>query len=128
MSDSSPGGSEAASRFLDNYLKRLARAAVPEGQRHWYVRRVEEFIKAHNGRRIKALSGADIAQYFEAIDRRSRLSGWQFRQCIDAIRILCCDLLTSNAGRDMDWRYWHDSAEALSVDHTTTARELSPKS
>ena len=74
-----------ATRFFDDYLECLHKASIPEKQRRWYVKRVETFIKAQNGRRIKTLSGADIAGYFEAIGRQNRLPGWQFRQCIDAI-------------------------------------------
>jgi len=58
-----------------------------EKQRRWQVKRVEAFIKAQNDRKIKTLSADEINRYFEMIGRRNRLAGWQFRQCIDAIRI-----------------------------------------
>lgn len=80
----------AASRFFDKLRRCLEKASVPERQRRWYVKRVEEFIKAHEGRKIKSLSGADIQRHFEVIGRQDRLAGWQFRQCVDAIRILFC--------------------------------------
>jgi len=115
-----------AARFFDNYLECLHKASIPEKQRRWYVKRVEVFIKAQNGRRIKTLSGADIAGYFEAIGRQNRLPGWQFRQCIDAIRILYCDLLSTRAAREVDWSYWLDSARQLETDHPTTAYRLTP--
>lgn len=115
-----------AARFFDNYLECMHKASIPEKQRRWYVKRVEVFIKAQNGRRIKTLSGADIAGYFEAIGRQNRLPGWQFRQCIDAIRILYCDLLSTRAAREVDWSYWLDSARQLETDHPTTAHRLTP--
>lgn len=127
MSDFPLPGPEAASRFFDNYLKYLIDASVPEKQRRWYVKRVEEFIKAQNGRKIKSLSGTDISQYLEMIGRQNRLSGWQFRQIIDAIRILYCDHLKTDVCQEVDWDYWLDSAKQLEIDHPTTARQLSPE-
>jgi len=87
MSDIPSVVPDSASRFFDNYLKCLIKSSIPEKQRRWYVKRVEEFIKAQNGRKIKGLLAADITQYFETIGRQNRLAGWQFHQCIDAIRI-----------------------------------------
>jgi hypothetical protein len=59
--------------------------------------------------------------------RQNRLPGWQFCQCIDAIRILYCDLLASPAARDVDWSYWFDSARELEATHPTMARQLTPE-
>jgi integron integrase len=127
MSDSPISVPDAASRFYDNYLNCLIKASIPEKQRRWYVKRIEEFIKAHNGHKIKALSGADIARYLDMIGRQNRLAGWQFHQCIDAIRILYCDLLMTQVGQEVNWQYWFDSAKQLEIDHPTTARQLTPE-
>jgi hypothetical protein len=62
--------------LLNNLLSCLAKASVPERQRRWYVKRVEELIKAHEGRKIKSLSGSDIQRYFDMIGRHNRLAGW----------------------------------------------------
>lgn len=94
---------DASSRFFDNYLFHLHKASIPEKQQRWYVKRVEEFIKAQNGTKIKSLSSPDIELYFETIGRQNRLSGWQFYQCIDAIRILYCDLFRSPASQNVVW-------------------------
>ncbi len=126
MSDSPVIVPDAASRFFDNYLECLRKASIPEKQRRWYVKRVEAFIKAQNGLKIKTLSGDDIARYFETIGRQNRLPCWQFRQSIDAIRILYCDLLATPAAREVDWRFWLDSARELGAEHPTTARQLTP--
>ena len=74
MSDSPISVPDAASRFYDNYLNCLIKASIPEKQRRWYVKRIEEFIKAHNGHKIKALSGSDVARYFDMIGRQNRLA------------------------------------------------------
>lgn len=127
MPDSPISVPDPAARFFDNYLNCLVKASIPEKQRRWYVKRVEEFIKKQNGHKIKGLSSADIHEYFDMIGRQNRLAGWQFHQCIDAIRILYCDLLRTQVCQDVNWRYWLDSAKQLGIDHPTTARQLSPE-
>ncbi len=124
MADSPSNIPDAASRFFDNYLLCLKKASIPEKQRRWYVKRVEDFIKAQNGHKIKSISVDAITQYFEAIGRQNHLAGWQFRQCVDAIRILYSDLLTSPICGEVNWRYWKDSARQQDVDHSTTAPQL----
>ncbi len=126
MSDSSTNSPDPGNKFFDKYLICLHNLYINEKYRPWYVKRVEEFIKAQKGRRIKSLSGKDISKYFETIGREEHLSGWQFHQCIDAIRILYCDLLILPLCQEVDWRFWLDSARQLDIDHPTTARQLTP--
>jgi integron integrase len=127
MSDPSPPGSRAASRFFDNYLRLLEKHAIPARQRRWYVKHVEDFIKTQNGRRIKSLSGADLTAYLDVIGREKRLAGWQFSQRITALRILYCELLRTPAADSVDWQYWLDSARDLDAEHPSTARQFTPE-
>jgi hypothetical protein len=64
MPDSPLSVPDAASRFFDNYLNCLVKASILQKKRHWYVKRIEEFIKAQTGRKIKGLSGSELNQYF----------------------------------------------------------------
>lgn len=127
MPDSPCPDPAAVSRFFSNYLICLDKQSIPEKQRRWYVKRIEEFIKAHSGQKIKSLSPESIHQYLNVLSRQKRLSGWQFAQCIDAIRILYCFLLSTPTARKVDWDYWMDQAHQLEIDHPTTARQLSPE-
>ena len=88
MPDTPVSAAGASARFFDNYLSALDNAAIPKRQRRWYVRRVEEFIKAQAGRKIKTLPGSEVRGYINMICRKHRLVAWQFRQRIEAIRIL----------------------------------------
>ena len=119
--------SDSASRFFDNYLICLANASVPEKQRRWYVRRVEEFIKAQNGRKIKSLQPNDIERYLDGIGRQARLEGWQFRQCVHALQILLSDFLSLPMAGQVDWAFWFASATQIGTDHPTVAHELTPE-
>lgn len=127
MPDSPGPHADAASRFFDNYLTLLARNKVPEKQRRWYVKHIEAFIKAQNGRKIKALSGPEVGAYLDMLGRQNRLTGWQFAQHIHAIRILYCDLLTTTVCQEVDWQYWLDSARELDIEHPTLGRQLTPE-
>jgi len=127
MPDSPLSVPDSAARFLENYLNCLIKAAIPEKQRRWCVKRVEAFIKAQNGQKIKGLSSTDIDRYFEVIGRNNRLMGWQYQQCITAIRILYCDLLKTQVCQDVAWDAWIDSARQLEIDHPTIARQLTPE-
>lgn len=127
MSDSPANIPGSASRFFTNYLTRLAKAGVPDKQRRWYVKHIETFIRAQNGRKIKTLTATDITQYLDMLGRQKRLQGWHFVQRIDAIRIMYCDLLALPVGKEIEWDYWLDSAKQLDIDHPTIAPELTPE-
>lgn len=104
--------SDAASRFFDDYLAALHRLHIPEKQRRWYVKHVEDFIRAQNGRKIKTLSGAKVGAYLDVLGRRPGLRGWQFGQRVDAIRILFCGLVDSAVCREVEWELWRSLARA----------------
>ena len=71
MSDSPLIIPDAAARFFNNDLECLHKASIPRKQRRWHVKRVEDFIKAQNGHKIKTLSEDDIARYFEMMGRQN---------------------------------------------------------
>lgn len=95
MSDSLSQHPDAASRFFDNYLILLDRNKMPDKRRCWYVKHVEDFIRAQNRRKVKGLSGHDVSGYLAMLGRHNRLQDWQFSQCIDAMWILYIEDLAS---------------------------------
>lgn len=119
--------SDAVSRFYTNYINCLIKSGVPKKSLRWYVRHIEEFIKAQKGRKIKTLSADDITQYFDVLGRQTRLQGWQYLQRVDAIRILYCKLLTSPVCDQVDWDFLQDAARVIDADHPTNARKLTPE-
>ena len=127
MSDDPVTVPVSAARFFNNYLECLCKASIPERQRRWYVKHIEDFIKAQNGRRIKSLSRSDLTEYLEMIGRQNHLKDWQYRQCVNAIRILYCDLLLTPAGKEVDWNYWIESASELEPEHPTNAHQYTPE-
>ncbi len=127
MSMPSDKTDDSESRFFHNYILCLNRASIPEKAKRWYVKRIEQFIKAHEDRKLRSLSNEDITHYFENIGRQSNLHGWQFYQCIDAVRILYCHHLASPCCQNIDWNYWLDSAKQMDIDNPITARQFTPE-
>ena len=113
---------DSASRFWDKYILKTTAYNVPEGARRWYVRHVEDFIKAQSGRRLMTLTAGDIENYLKKKGRSETLADWQFRQVVDALRILFTEIVTPVWANAFDWAGWRDGARELPADHATLAR------
>jgi integron integrase len=127
MSDNSVCISKKSARFFDGYITCLDNQRIPENQKRWYVKRIEEFIKFRSAQKLKERTCSDIEQFFTITGRLKRLAGWQFYQYVDAIRILYCQLLNSSHCKEVNWQYWLDSTRQLDSEHPTHARQLTPQ-
>ena len=115
---------DSASRFWDKYILKTIAYNVPEGARRWYVRHVEDFIKAQSGRRLVTLTADDIENYLKKKGRSATVADWQFKQVVDALRILFTEIVTPVWGNVFDWSGWRDGARELPADHATLARSV----
>ncbi len=116
---------DSVSRFWDKFISKTMSYKVPGGSRRWYVKHAEVFIKTRNGVRLVAVSAADVEAYLEVIGRKRYMVDWKFRQVVDALRILFCDVVNSSWARDFDWQMWMDNSKDLPEDHVTIARTSS---
>ncbi len=114
---------DAASRFWDKYILKTTSYNVPEGARRWYVRHAEAFIKAQSGRRLSTLTAHDIENHLNEKGRSEKLTDWQFRQMVDALRILFTGVVSSAWADKFDWSGWKAGARELPADHATIARQ-----
>ncbi len=89
---------DAASRFWDKYISKTTSYNVPEIARRWVVRPAEVFIKAHSGRRLATFTADDIEHSLKEKGRSEKLADWQFRQMVDALRILFAGLVVPRPG------------------------------
>ena len=94
--------SESVARFWDNYIEALYKQGVKESSQRWYVRRVEQYIKRFSDERLQLHTTEHVTKYFTEMGHEGSLSDWQFRQVVDAIRILFCDLLNADLGTAID--------------------------
>lgn len=120
--DQSGARARAIQRFWHNYFSILEKSSVPAASRPWYRKHVEAYIGAHSGRRLADHGPSDLDDYFGALGRRPQLAEWRFRQIVDALRLLFCDLLAASWARDYDGLGWRAFARNLEPDHPTLAR------
>ena len=113
---------DAASRFWDKYILKTAAYNVPERARRWYAGHAEAFIKAQSGRRLSTLTADDIEHYLKEKGRSEKLTDWQFKQLVDALRILFIGIVSSAWAAKFDWSGWQAGAPELPADHATIAR------
>jgi len=100
------------------FLQRLDDLRIKPAAREHYLRWAEAWLKARGNR-----SGDRTRAYFDALGRSAHLADWQFRQAVDAARILACDVLALPWAAAFDWQGLSDQARSLEPDHRTIARE-----
>lgn len=107
-----------ASRARRDFLRRIAALPIKPTARTHYVRWAESWTKARGHQ-----SPQRTSDYFHALGRSTHLADWQYRQAVDAARILACDVLSVPWASSFDWSGLSDQARSLQPDHRTLARE-----
>ena len=124
MSDRTTPEREAAiARFWERYIEILQKQGITKPFDRWYVLRAQGYIDARPGLRLKEHRKSDLTSYLNALGRKSGLKDWQFRQAVDAIRILLVDMAGLDWARTFDWDFWRESARSLPSSHPTVARD-----
>jgi integron integrase len=116
----------AVTRLWSQFIDVCRREGIPDPAIRWYVVRVERFLKAHPGQRLKQHNASQVAAYLEEAGRDTTLSGWKFRQLAHALQLFFCRVVRSRWAETFDWRFWLDSARELERDHPTVARHNYP--
>jgi integron integrase len=115
--------SDSIERFWDKYIEKTKRYEVPPKSVRWYVKRAEEYIKAHSELRLAQHSASHVESYLQDLGRNCRVTDWQFKQAVDALRILFVGMVKLSWAERFQWDFWMDSASQLSTSHATIARE-----
>jgi integron integrase len=113
---------QSESRFWDKYIYKTTSYNIKPDVARWYVRHAEIYIRSKNKRLVKH-SAEDVINYLTEKGRNSRLKDWQFRQVVDALRILFTEMVNVAWGRDFPWADWIDKSYTLENDHPTIARD-----
>ena len=115
-------------RFWDKYIIKLIHYNVPERSRRWYVKHAEDYIKAHSDLPLKQHTELNLTNYLNDLGRKEHLKSWQFKQAIDALRILFIDMIHAPWADHFPWRHHAEAATPLPASHATIAREIVPDS
>ena len=80
-------------QFWNRYLSLCQKFRIPEKALPWYRRHVQAFIDQHPGIRLEGQSAENLQHWFEGLGRNVQLTEWQYRQKVDALRLLFCHML-----------------------------------
>src|ERR1035437_3115327 len=100
------------------FLRRIAALPIRPAAREYYVRWAEAWTKARGNR-----SPDTTTAFFDSLGRTAHLADWQFRQAVDAARILAHEILAIPWAASYDWQGLSDQARSLEPHHRTLARE-----
>ena len=112
--------------FWDKYIEKTKSYGIKDKAVRWHVKHAENYIKAHSDIRLVEHSAEQIDQYFQEKSRSYRLSDWQFKQLITAIKILFIEMTNLQWAREYDWEDWIVKAEMLEDGHASMARDYQP--
>ena len=122
MDTRNPSSDPRIEQFWTRYLEVLRLFRVPKRALPWYRKHVQGFIDDHPGVRLQEQTPEHLVQWFERLARNPLVGDWQFRQKVDALRLLFCHFLKTPWAVDFDWEQWLAGATPLGRDHPTVAR------
>ena len=114
---------QSVSRFWDNYINISKSYGVKPSALRWYVRHAEQYIKAHKADRLALHTPVMLEAYLRDKGRKKHLKDWQYKQLIDALRILFTDLVKLPWSDSFAWDDWVAAADQLPDGHASIARE-----
>ena len=87
-----PERKAALTRFWERHIEILQHQGITKPFDRWYVIRAQAYIDARPGLRLKEHKASDLTDYLNVLGRKSSMKDWQFRQAVDAIRILLVNI------------------------------------
>lgn len=108
--------------FWEGYCTTLNLFRIPDGVHPWYRKHIEAFINFLPETRLVHRNSEHVEPWLTLIGRNVKLEDWQYRQQVDALRLLFCHHLKLPWAVDFDWAYWSSGAMRLEASHGTTAR------
>ena len=75
--------------FWENYTLFLVKQGVTQKYVTWYVLRTKQYIAYFPDDHIRTHTPQPVEEFLNKVGRKVNLKAWQFRQVVDAIRILC---------------------------------------
>ena len=113
------------SRFWDIYIEKTKAYNIKPGAERWYVKHAESYIKYHQGLKLSRHQPEQVESFFTFKSRQKRLKDWQFRQIIQAIELLFCELVKTKWSRTFPWGQWSELSTSLPSAHASRSRDTS---
>lgn len=109
-------------RFWARYAELLKRFRIPQKAIPWYRCHIEGFMSDHPNTRLQSHTPESVERWLERISRNPNISEWQFRQKVNALRLLTSHFLGLPWSKRFDWERWTSGTRPLERDHPTVAR------
>lgn len=122
MESTTPTEDPRIKQFWDGYFEIIQLFRIPENAHIWYQKHVQAFIQYLPAIRLINRKPEHVEQWLTQTGRNTEMLDWQFRQQVDALRLLYCHRLKAPWAADFDWSYWSSGAMRLEADHATIAR------
>jgi len=117
---------QSTSRFWDKFITKTKAYKLSSAGSRWYVRYAEAYIKAYPNLRLMQHKPVNVEQYLKAKGRSVRLTDWQYKQIVMAIKLLFCEMVKVSWAKNFPWDGWVAEAKSLPNSHTTVARDYHP--
>ncbi len=108
--------------FWKRYIDVTKQFCILERTRPWYRKHVQGFIDAHTGIKLQNQTPETVERWLNRLGQDPQLSAWQFRQKVDALRLLFRYLLKLPWAVEFDWYHWSEGGQPLGEQHPTVAR------
>jgi integron integrase len=107
--------------WLDAFWARLDAEHFRPSARPHLFRWARAWVTDHDHHSPESVTG-----YFSKLGRMTMLADWQFRQAVEAVRILARDVLRLPWAATFEWQALADQARDLGPTHRTLLREVVP--
>ena len=107
----------------DLYHQKLLSHNIKQNAKRWYAFRVESLLKTYPGKRLAELQAQDVGNFLQTTMSNPALKDWQALQVIDAIQILCTEVLDRNRFASVPWDDYRLGVKTIEPTHATLARE-----
>jgi hypothetical protein len=104
-----------------SFLQRLTARHIPSKARPYFQRWAELWTKADG-----PSSAERTSAFFDGLGRSTGIADWQFRQALQAVRILAVECLALPWAAGFPWDSLADQARDLPPSHRTLLRESHP--
>lgn len=100
----------AATTILDHlwtqYRAVLGRQRMTQKAAHWHEKRARHFVWNRDQASLEVLSAQEVASYFRRAYVRGVQEEWQLAQMVEAVRLLCGEVLGLPWVEKFDWDRW----------------------
>ena len=108
---------QSVSRFWDKFIYKTKAYSIKPAAARWYVRHAEQYIKAHEDRRLILHTSDDVEKYLKEKGRTIRLTDWQYKQIVISLKILFVEMVRVSWVSSFPWDEWLVMAESLPSSH-----------